>query len=45
MIYAYMERMSGNDKISSRYFGDSSWLTNYILDSGVTFHIGTRKLG
>ena len=34
-----MARMSGNEKISSRYFGDSSQLTNYILDSGGTCHM------
>ena len=33
-IYAYMARMSGNDNISSRDFGDRSKLTNRILDSG-----------
>ena len=30
---------SKNDKIPSRYFGDSSQLTNWILDSGATYHI------
>ena len=34
-----MERMSGNDKISSRYFGDITQLTNWILDSGATCHM------
>ena len=33
-IYASMVSMFGNDEISSRYFGDSSQLTNCILDSG-----------
>ena len=31
--------MSGNEKNSSRDFGDSSQLTNWIIDSGVTCHI------
>ena len=31
-----MAQMSGNDESSSRYFGDSSKLTNWILDSGTT---------
>ena len=31
--------MSGNEKSSSRYFGDSSQLTNWILDSGATYHM------
>ena len=31
--------MSGNEKSSSRYFGDSSQLTNWILDSGTTCHM------
>ena len=35
-IYAYMERMYGNEKIPSRDFGDSSQLTNWILYSGAT---------
>ena len=34
-----MARMSGNDKNYSRYFGDSSQLTNSILDSGATCHM------
>ena len=38
-IYVYMSRMSGNDKISSRDFGDSFQLTNWILDSGETCHM------
>ena len=35
-MYAYMARMSGNDKCPSGNFGDSSLLTNWILDSGAT---------
>ena len=28
-----------NDRSSSRDFGDSSLLTNWILDSGATYHM------
>ena len=31
-IYVSTSRMSGNDKSSNRYFGESSQLTNRILD-------------
>ena len=31
--------MSGNDECSSEIFGDSSQLTNWILDSGATWHM------
>ena len=34
-----MARMSGNDKCPSENFGDSSQLTNWILDSGATCHM------
>ena len=34
-----MAHMSGNEKKSSRKFGDSSQLTNCILDSGATCHM------
>ena len=34
-----MARMSGNDEYPSGNFGDSSQLTYWILDSGVTCHI------
>ena len=37
-----MAQMSGNDKISSRYFGDSYQLTNCILDSGAIFHMAPQ---
>ena len=37
-IYAYMARMSGSDKSSSRDFDESLQLTNWILDSGATWH-------
>ena len=38
-IYAYMARMSSNDKCTSGNFGDSSQLTNWILGSGATCHM------
>ena len=38
-IYAYMARMSGNDKCTSGKFGDSSQFTNWILDSGAIGHM------
>ena len=38
-IYAYMALMSGNDESTSREFGDSLQLTNWILDSGATCHM------
>ena len=41
-IYASMARISGNEKCSSRYFGDSLQLTNWILDSGATCHMTTQ---
>ena len=34
-----MARMSNNDECPSGNFGDSSQLTNLILDSGATCHI------
>ena len=34
-----MEQMYGNDKSSSRYFGESLQLTNWILYSRATFHM------
>ena len=34
-----MAHMYGNDKRSSGYFGDSSQLTNWILDSGAMCHM------
>ena len=36
---AYMARMSGNDEVSSRAFGDILQLTNWILYSGATCHM------
>ena len=38
-IYASMARMSGNDECTSGNFGDSSQLTNWILDHGATCHM------
>ena len=34
-----MARMSSNDECSSENYGDSSQLTNWILDSGATCHM------
>ena len=34
-----MARMSGKDKYTSENFGDSSQLTDWILDSGSTCHM------
>ena len=34
-----MASMSSNTESPRKYFGDSSQLTNFILDSGVTFHM------
>ena len=38
-IYAYMERISGNDECPSVNFGDSFQLTYCILDSEATCHM------
>ena len=38
-IYASMEGMSSDDERSSEKYGDSSQLTNWILDSGETCHM------
>ena len=38
-IYASMARMSSNDERKSGKYGDSSQLTNWILDSGATCHM------
>ena len=38
-IYAYMARMSSDDERSGENYGDSSQLTNWILDSGATCHM------
>ena len=34
-----MVRMSGNDECLSGNFGDSSQFTNWIFDSGATYHM------
>ena len=34
-----MAHMYGNDKSYTRYFGDSSQVTNWILYSGATCHM------
>ena len=36
--------MSGNEKITSRNFGDSSKSTNWILDSVATCHMTPQAL-
>ena len=38
-VYAYMSRMSNDDLSKSKDYGDSSQLTNWILDSGATCHM------
>ena len=38
-VYASMARMSTDDKRESKDHGDSSPLTNWILDSGATCHM------
>ena len=44
-IYASMARMSSNDEHSSEKCGDSSQLTNWVLDSGATCHMTPEVLG
>ena len=41
-INASMPHMSDNDESPSRYFGNSSQLTNWILDSGETCHVNPQ---
>ena len=41
-MYASMAHTSDNEKCPSRNFGDSSQLTNWILDSGSTYHMTTE---
>ena len=43
-IYTSMARMSDNDKLPSKHFGDSSQLTNLILDSGAMCHMTQEVL-
>ena len=38
-IYASMAHMSSDDERESKEYGDSSQLTNWILDSGATCHM------
>ena len=38
-IYTSMARMSSDDERKSVKYGDSSQLTNWILDSGATCHM------
>ena len=38
-IYASMARMSSDDELKNVNYGDSSKLTNWILDSGATCHM------
>ena len=38
-IYASMARISNDDVPKNKYYGDSSQLTNWILDSRATCHI------
>ena len=40
-----MAHMWGNEESSSRYFGDSLPLKNWILDSGATCHMTLQVLG
>ena len=37
-VYTSMARMSNDDVRKNKDYGDSSQLTNWILDSGVTCH-------
>ena len=41
-IYSSMARMSSNDERSSKKYGDSSQLINWILDSGATCHMNQK---
>ena len=38
-VYASMARMSNDDVSEKKDYGDSSQLTNWILDSGATCHM------
>ena len=38
-VYASMERMQNDDVSKNKYYGNSSQLTNWILDSGTTCHM------
>ena len=39
-----MARMSSNEKLSSKNYGDSSQLTNWILDLGATYLMTPKVL-
>ena len=41
-VYAYMARMSNDDKRENKDYGDILQLTNWILDSGATCHMKTE---
>ena len=41
-IYASMAQRSSDDERKSRNYGDSSQLTNWIFDSGATYHMTTE---
>ena len=41
-IYTSMARMNDNDQSPSKDFGDSSQLTNCILDSGLTCYMTSQ---
>ena len=43
-IYASMVRMSSDDERESKQYGDSSKLTNWILDSGAICHMTPEVL-
>ena len=38
-VYASMARISSDEKRENKDYGNSSQLTNWILDSGTTFHM------
>ena len=38
-MYAFMAKMSSNDEHKSEMYCESSQLTNWILDSGATWHM------
>ena len=44
-IYAYIACILDNDESKRRYFGDSSQMTSWLLDSGATRHIIPQVLG
>ena len=44
-VYASMAQMSSDEKRESKDYGDSSQLTNWILDSGDTCHMKPEVMG